>query len=177
MREEQRDIYRVVFDQLGEVTLARRRSTGRPPDDLLDLTQTLVRLAPVLEQGLIRRSKVIAGSWSQAVNADVPLLPYGGEGLHTGGFLYELRHLLDHRTLDAYGVQILTDEHLANATDLSNWDIRTVAPGRHLVSAPKLAPWYAADQPDAETLERARCDFRDLILNPAVVASEPPQPW
>jgi hypothetical protein len=86
------------------------------------------------------------------------------------------RHLLDRYVPDAHGIQVLRDEHLANATDLSNWVITDLGAGRHLVEAPDLAPWYAGELPDPATVERARIDFGPMILTKATIAANPP-PW
>ena len=90
--------------------------------------------------------------------------------------IWEFRHLLGSRVLDAYGIQLLTDAHLAHAHDLSGWHVETVAPGRHVVRARDLAASYAGNQPDPAVLERARADFGDMILTAAVAAAEP-RPW
>lgn len=81
---------------------------------------------------------------------------------------------------DAYAVQVVTDEHLAKAHDLSSWHVETVAPGRHLVRAKDLQPWFNLDAnlgpydpetqsmrqfPDDEVLDKARHDFGEMILS------------
>jgi hypothetical protein len=49
---------------------------------------------------------------------------------------------------------ILTDTHLGNANDLSDWVIEPLGGGRHLVQAKDLKPWYANIDPDPDTLRR-----------------------
>lgn len=169
------DFRRIAFDLHGQVTVTRRQTGSSWSQDGTDLEQILTDLAPVLEQGLIRRSSTWDGVWYSTVNNTLLPAPFGGEGLHLGDRLTYLRHLLGRHTLDAYGVQVLTDEHLANAHNLSHWDVQTVAPGRHLVQTRHLDAWYADEQPDAQTLAQARTDFGDLILNPRVVAAESAQ--
>lgn len=159
------DFQRVVFDLAGQVTLARRR-TADWHRETSDLERVLVRLAPLVEQGLIRRSLVISGAWSMAVDNHPLRLPFRDEGLGASAFRRHLRHLLASRTLDAYGIQILNDQHLARATDLSGWDVREVSPGRHLVRARTLDAWFDAPHPDPATLARARADFGELIATP-----------
>lgn len=76
-------------------------------------------------------------------------------------------------TPDAYGIQILTDAHLARARSLAEWDVQEMAPARHLVQARDLAPWFADDIPAPEVLAAARHDFGDMILTPEAIAARP----
>ena len=39
---------------------------------------------------------------------------------------------------DAFGWQVITSEHLANATDLTGWQLTDLPGGRHLLQAPRL---------------------------------------
>ena len=162
---ENGDFQRVVFDLVGQVTVARRRSGGWS-EDAAELEQILTELAPLLDQGLVRRSFVISGAWPSVVNDRPPYLPHSDAGFIPSLFRRELRHLLASRTIDAYAIQILGDEHLTHAADLSSWDVRSVAPGRHLVRAPDVGAWLGAEQPDPPTLAQARAGFGDLILGP-----------
>jgi len=165
------DFQRVDFDLHGQVTLTRRRSGQTWQDDVASFEQILTDVAPLLEQGLIRRSRRTT-SWDSLVNNRLQAAPYGGEGLPLGLRMTPLRKLFARRTVDAHGVQVLTDGHLQHAHDLSTWDIQDLSAGRHLVRARDLNPWYTDDQPDAQTLARARDDFGDLILNPTVVKTD-----
>lgn len=74
-------------------------------------------------------------------------------------------------TPDAHGVQMLTDQHLGRAGDLSQWDVREVAPRRFLVQARDLEPWYSTVIPDLDVLEQARKDFGDMILTPEIAVA------
>ncbi|MBM6405924.1 hypothetical protein JQN72_16910 [Phycicoccus sp. CSK15P-2] len=71
-------------------------------------------------------------------------------------------------TLDPCGIQILTDQHLAAATDLTSWVTTRLDHDHHLVEARDLAPWYepvAARRPVApDVLDQARRDFGEAIL-------------
>lgn len=66
--------------------------------------------------------------------------------------------------LDAYGVQVLTDEHLQRATDLSRWRSESLGDDRHLIAHPQLDRWFAAPEPDPDLLQRARADLGPLIV-------------
>jgi hypothetical protein len=165
------DFHQIAFDLHGQVTLTRRRSGQTWEQDVASLERILTDVAPLLEQGLIRRSDREA-SWDATVNNALQSAPYGGEGILHGLRLTTMRKLFARRTVDAYGIQILTDKHLSNAHDLSHWDIQNLGNGRHLVRAHDLSPWYTHDTPDAQTLAQARDDFGDLILNPQVVKAD-----
>lgn len=95
--------------------------------------------------------------------------------LHERNVRYN-RHLLSRYTPDAHGIQILTDQHLGRARDLSSWNIREVGHGRFLVEAEDLTAWYSTPLPDQEVVDRARHDFGDMILTKETIAANPP-PW
>lgn len=82
---------------------------------------------------------------------------------------------------DVSGIQLLTDAHLARATDLSGWHVRSLGGGRHLVEHPNLETWYAAAAPPDDVLARARADFGGLILTPELIDRHMPwaigDPW
>lgn len=171
------DFHRLHFDLLGRVLMQRRRTGSGWAEDLASVRALLVALAPVLELGLARRSRAPSLGWPEAINDAPPPIPYGGTGVSTAYLRRHYRHLEAVRTPDAYGLQVLTDAHLANAHDLSGWSVEEVAPGRHLVSAADPAAWFAGDQPDPDTHARARADFGDLLLSDHVIAASPPRPY
>lgn len=86
------------------------------------------------------------------------------------------RHLLSRYTPDAHGIQILTDQHLTRARDLSTWNIRELSHDRYLVEAEDTTPWYSTPLPDQDTVDQARHDFGDMILTKETIAANPP-PW
>ena len=70
---------------------------------------------------------------------------------------------------DPCGIQILTQAHLAKASDLSGWSLTKLDPNHWLVEANDLAAWYATpigpfDQHRPDLVEKARTDFGDMIL-------------
>lgn len=92
---------------------------------------------------------------------------------------YEVRynkHLLDRYLPDAHGVQVVTNAHVDNASDLSRWQITELGAGRHLVQAPDLAAWYAEALPDPDMLAQARADFAGALLTDQVIIDNP-FPW
>ena len=169
-----------VFRHVGFWDLARFSFSAADPgtgpvQQARTLAGLITRLAPHLESAYVRSA--LAG-WMWPYVAEPPTLPpqppFRDQAAPISSHpLSGFRHLMSSRVFDAYGIQLLTDTHLAHAHDLSRWDVQTVAPGRHLVQARDLDPWYAADQPDPAVLEQARADFGDMILTPAIAEAEP----
>jgi hypothetical protein len=77
--------------------------------------------------------------------------------------------LLSEFAIDAYVAQVVTDSHLEKAHDLSEFDIQTIAPGRHLVMAKDPSPWLDPDCPTQSHLDRARAGFGDMLLTPETI--------
>lgn len=69
---------------------------------------------------------------------------------------------------DAFGMQLLTEEHLSRVTDLSAWTVTEQNPGRYLVEATDLAGWFRPDGPSADVLAAARADFGQAIVPPGL---------
>lgn len=130
-----------------------------------ELRAVLVAHAALVELAMIRLSPNWALDWTDLAGATPPL-PYVSEGRVRNN-----RQLWAEHTPDAYGVQVLTERHLARANDLDGWDVSAVAPDRYLVQARDLAPWYAGAEPDAEVVEQARRDFGAAILTPEAIAA------
>lgn len=129
------------------------------------LCELLVEAAPDLEVGGIN----FLFTRSSGLFTTVPDVPWDG-----------VPQLWSTYLPDAYAVQVVTDEHLAKAHDLSAWHVETVAPGRHLVRAKDLQPWFNLDAnlgpydpetrsmrqfPADDVLDQARHDFGDMILS------------
>ena len=75
----------------------------------------------------------------------------------------------DRWVLEPCGMQLLTDDHLAHAGDLTNWRTTRLDAGTHLVEARELEPWFATplrqvDLLPNELLDRARYEFGDMVL-------------
>jgi hypothetical protein len=65
---------------------------------------------------------------------------------------------------DVHCMQLLTDEHLDRASDLSRWTVTQVAPGRALVEAPDLAAWLRPGGPAPSIVDQARADFGRALV-------------
>lgn len=126
---------------------------------LEDLRQVLIRHPDRLDLAMIRLSHIWVATWfDYERNPEPPHID--------SRYVERARALLGEYVPDAHGMQVLTDAHLARATDLSNWDIQPLTPGRHLVQSRDPAAWYADHQPDPDILATARHDFGDMLLTP-----------
>ncbi|WP_277441775.1 hypothetical protein [Streptomyces sp. SPB162] len=65
---------------------------------------------------------------------------------------------------DAHCMQLLTDEHLAQVSDLSRWNVTHVTAGRTLVEAPDLAEWLRPGGPSPSIVDQARADFGRALV-------------
>jgi hypothetical protein len=83
-------------------------------------------------------------------------------------------HLWSAYVPDVFGVQLLTGRHLAQAHDLSRWQVVEVGEDRWMVKARDLAEWFRpADPsavrsrqfPDPALRSRARDDFGSMVLS------------
>lgn len=146
---------------LGQVTFEYRTPGEHWQAGVQALTDLLRDLAGVAEYGLVRPAWSHVVGWHKLVDNRQPRPP------HVGGSYYQSwRRLEASHVPDAYGIQLLTDAHLANARDLSRWHIEEVASGRHLVTAPDLDSWFDHDQPSDDLLDQARHDFGAMIFSP-----------
>lgn len=120
-----------------------------------DLVSMLVWAPQRLDLAFIRytRSTVF---WSSPVSPDWPYII-------ESDFRYN-RPLLAEFVPDVNGIQVLTEAHLARANDLSNWSIKSLPGGRHLVASKDIEGWYTNHEPEADLLSRARSDFGEMIL-------------
>lgn len=76
----------------------------------------------------------------------------------------------------AWGLMLLTREHLDRASDLSGWSTTRVAEGRYVLEARDLEPWYAHQDPDPEVQAQAVADFGEMVLTPEAAAANNPWP-
>jgi len=79
----------------------------------------------------------------------------------------------DEFTLDPCGIQILTDKHLAQAHDLTDWQTTRLDEHHFLVESRDLDAWYSHplrlhESLDSELMARARSDFGQMILTSAL---------
>lgn len=139
-----------------------RRTTWQ--EELASARVALERAAPQLDVGFVRRTSAYT-RWAD-VHLYPPAWPSGGEGLrYLRGSAW-----WPQRVPDAHGLQLLTADHLDRAADLNAWEITPVG-DRFLVAAPNPASWFAGDQPEPDTLERARRDFGAMIATAPELAA------
>lgn len=100
------------------------------------------------------------GDWESRADAPPALPTIGARQLTANLPLWE------RFVPDVHGMQVLTREHLDNATDLSRWTVTEAGSGRYLVEAPDLAEWFQPGGPEAVVLARARAraDFGRMIV-------------
>jgi hypothetical protein len=138
--------------------------------------QALDTLPPqYLDLAFIRPTPKLTDSWQQIDIRQKRDPRQKLPDLHESDIRYN-RHLLSRYTPDAHGIQILTDQHLSRARDLSSWNIRDLSHDRYLVEAEDLTSWYSTPLPNQDTLDQARHDFGEMILTKEVIAANPP-PW
>jgi hypothetical protein len=135
-----------------------------------ELRRGLTGLPDILDVAFLRPTNRLASDW-HALEIFQKL-----QGIEFGDVVFRGRHLLTRYVPDAHGIQVLREEHLAKARDLSDWTVTGLGHGRHLVEAHDLAAWYAMPLPEPDVVEQARHDFGDMILTKEVIAANPP-PW
>ena len=151
----------------GHVSAQRYDPAATDMDATADLEALLVACAGLVDYGMIRRGQVRRDSWHYLVNNDHPLIP---SQTYTGSHLRQMRPLEATHVPDVYAIQLLTDQHLAHGMDLTGWDVRQVAPGRHLVSTPAAAAWlHDPHGPPAAMLEAARHQFAPALITADMV--------
>jgi hypothetical protein len=99
------------------------------------------------------------GDWESRADAPPALPTIGARQLTANAPLWE------RFVPDVHGMQVLTRDHVDNATDLSRWTVTEAGSGRYLVEAPNLAEWFQAGGPEAGVLARARADFGRMIVS------------
>jgi hypothetical protein len=135
-----------------------------------ELRRGMTALPDLLDVAFLRPSRCYALSWHDLE------IRQKLSGIDYGDVVFRGRHLLTEYVPDAHGLQVLRDEHLAHARDLSAWTVTDLGEGRHLVEARDLAPWYTTPVPDPDVVEQARHDFGDMILTKDLIAANP-APW
>jgi hypothetical protein len=136
-----------------------------------ELRRAITTLPELADQAFIGPTATGSASW---LDLDVVQRL---DGMRASDVTYN-RHLLPHYVPDAHGIQVVRDEHLTHAHDLTNWNITPLGHGRHLLEAPDLTPWYNNPDllPDPDTLTQARHDFGPMILTKNTITANPP-PW
>lgn len=122
------------------------------------LGRLAMTLAPFVEHALIRRVIPRSLDWSQVEEHDPK--PPGQTWRFDSNLEVQRRYVPD-----AYGAQILTDEHLRHAHDLSGWHVRPLENGRNFVAHRRASAWFASAVPSPDVLAQAREDFGELMLS------------
>lgn len=138
-----------------------------PIQKVQDLIEIIPRLAPYLSNAGIRCTQPVYGTiMSGALDHSGQNYTAAQEVIQRGRGL----DLLDSLVLDAYGVQLLTDAHLAGFDLPDDFYVTDLGDGRHLVVAKDLEAWFAEPLPDRDTQESARAAFAPIILSMEAVA-------
>jgi hypothetical protein len=130
-----------------------------------ELREVVTAFADACDFGLVRYAQAGQTSITGVVSGyPAPKLPVSF-GDSSPASYYESERYLDRTCLpDAYGLQVLGDEHLARISNLTDWRVTPVAKGKHLVEAADSAAWFASEAPAPSVIERARADFGEAIL-------------
>jgi hypothetical protein len=162
------DLARLYLGHLGHVHYEARNQAGGWPAEVSALSTQLRAHADHAEYGLIRRIWSVAVGWDGLVDLHPPRPPSV-----RGSYAWFTRHLESSRVPDAYGHQLLTDEHLNHAHDLSRWRIEKISTRLYEVIAREPEAWFANGEPSSGVIDRARADFGDMILTrPEVKSSQ-----
>lgn len=159
-----------VFGQHGSMGLQVLDRTASWRERVDDLIEGMCWHPDLMDAACIAHMGKGGGDWSQ-LGSSTPRPPYVME--------YQFRYKPDLRRQfvpDAHGAQVLTQEHLDKAHDLTSWHVADIGHGRSLVRAPDLEPWYAGDAPEDGVVAEARADFGDMILTDEV-AETYTTPW
>ena len=154
---------RVRFEFAGRLILEIRSAARTWQDVLEEMTSTVTAYAARVDYALVRQATMFALAIDGVTNRPPVRQPHRpGATAPVGNF--HSRQLDDSVYVpDANPVQLLTEQHLAGAADLSGWDRVEVAPGRHLVSSRELDGWFGQPEVDPALVERARADFGEII--------------
>lgn len=170
LRSEPRRLVQVSFSTQGSVFYQVRDDTVPWQDRLKQVTAAMVAFPDDTDLAFLRYNWTPTTHWMALATAK-PQLPYVKER-----HIRYNKHLHSHYTPDAHGLQLLTDAHLLHANDLSDWVIKPLGGGKHLVQAKHLQPWYEYPDTDPATLAKARADFGSMILTEQTIEDNPP-PW
>jgi len=158
---------RFSYDALGDLQVL---DTTPPQTQLEDLLDALRILARHLDYAYVRR-----GMTSGPSEGDIGIL-----------LRRELSYVEEHTTygrgaqlfpdyaLDVFVAQVLTDSHLAKASDLSLFHVEAMGQGRHLVHARDPEPWINGPTPPDDLLNEARSGFDAMLLTEDLVRTHVP---
>lgn len=158
---------RLCFPNQVDVLVEQRVTAAAMwPEDSLEVQNVLVSIADFgLSFGCVKRGRMGQFAWRQLGKVDWPSEPV------VGSFA-----MIDHPEVplhefapDVFGVQVLTDEHLAKLGHLDNWSAQEVAPRRYLVRHRNQVAWFNGSGPNPAALDAAREDFAPILITDSQV--------
>lgn len=158
-------VRQVSLSRNGHV-IVQLRDVDRTWQERLDeLRNVVTTFADVCDFGLVRHAQAGQISITGVISGyPAPKLPVSF-GESSPATYYESERYLDGTHVpDAYGLQVLGDEHLSRISNLEGWRVAPVTKGRHLVEAADASVWFADEAPDTSVVQRARGDFGEAIL-------------
>ena len=161
---QRQEIRTVDITHPGAASLSSRADQAGWAETVNEL-RTVLLLVPVRRLSIAMVSHL---TWGDLLMAPIP----GGSHFHRHAYKWYPDRWREF-TLDPCGIQILTDQHLAKANELSGWMTTRLDEHHYLVEARDLAAWYAKplrqmDQVDPGLLAQARADFGGMILTHAL---------
>jgi len=154
-----------VFSPLGHVHFERYDPVGGWRAEFDVVKKLMIDHADVAEYGFVKRHWLPTVSWRDLIDGSPR-----AASVH-GGYTQLVRGLESSRVPDAYGCQMLSSRHLANAKDLRAWRSTALNEELSLVEAEDLVRWYDGEEPQREVIENARGDFGEMILTIEEVAA------
>ena len=156
----------ILFETFGQTLWSDLNPDARPTELAERLTNRVVEFAPDLDYAAIH-----------------PTFP-GTNATHyaTTSIWRRNRHLWASFVPDAFGIQVLTTEHLQRAHDLTSWTVDEIDPNRWIVRARDLTSWFAVPDgislaqerfPSPAVRAQARDDFGAMILTRAAAKANP----
>lgn len=175
--EARREVRHAGLASPATASLSSRSDVQPWPEVVEELRSALV--ATLLDE--VSVALISHRDWGTLLRSTMP----GSELYHGRAYLWHPERW-DEFVLEPCGIQILTDQHLAAAADLSGWRTTRLDAGHVLVEARDLEPWFGTPlRPDdalpADLLDQARHDFGAMILTPQRAEalgldSRPPRP-
>lgn len=156
------DFRNVLFAGFGRVVYEHRRDDARE-HEAVELIEVLRTHAATLDYGFVRVASGPSVAWWEALTNDEPRPPAA-----TGTYYKVLRDREASHVPDAYGVQVLTEQHMGNAHDLSGWDVAPVR-GRYLVKSRQADQWFRPAGPPPAVVRAARNDFGGMIISEELI--------
>ena len=130
-----------------------------------ELREVVTTFADVSDFGLLRHAQAGQVSITGVISGyPAPKLPVSFGETSPATYYESERYLDGTHVPDAYGLQLLGDEHLSRISNIKGWRVTPVTKSRHLVEAADPSSWFADEAPDPSVVQRAREDFSEAIL-------------